>query len=103
MFEKIKYDSYPWNAIFGDLPIEYEQRLFTKLPIYSLTDNLVEKLRCSLIKRSVYNKIYESNSQNSDFDEKPFDGDERLIARRRISRINDDIVFRLKNGSSVDL
>ena len=39
----------------------------------------------------------------ANFDDLPFDGDERLIARRRISRINDDIVFRLKNGSSVDL
>ena len=68
-FEYIKHGSYPQNADFDDLPIEYEQSLLTKRLIYLSTNNIVE----------------------------------RLIARRRISRINDDIVFRLKNGSSVDL
>ena len=32
---------------FGDLPFEYEQRLFTKLPIYSLTNNIVESFKVS--------------------------------------------------------
>ena len=45
--------------------------------------------------------IYENNPWNSYFDDLPFDGDERLIARRRLYRINDDIIFILINGSSV--
>ena len=37
LFEYIRYGSYPQNAGFGALPIEYKQRLFTILPIYHLT------------------------------------------------------------------
>ena len=37
LFEYIRYGSYPQNAGFGNLPIEYKQRLFIKLPIYHLT------------------------------------------------------------------
>ena len=54
--------------------------LSTKLPIDSLTDNIVERLKFSLVERSFYNRIYERNPQNSDFVDLPFDGDQRLIA-----------------------
>ena len=47
--------------------------------------------------------MYVSNTLNGDFDELLFDGDERLITRRRIYFINDDIVERLNNGSIVDV
>ena len=30
LFDNIKYDSYTRNSDSGDLPIEYEQSLFTK-------------------------------------------------------------------------
>ena len=98
MFDNIKYGSYPRNYDSDDLPIEYKQSLFTKKSIHSLTDNIVEILKVSSIKRSLYNIIYKSIALNSDFYDLPFDGDERLIARRLIYRINDDIVFRLKNS-----
>ena len=42
--------------------------------------------------------MYENNPQNIDFDDLPFDGDERMITRRRINHINDDIIERLNNG-----
>ena len=58
IFENIKYDSYPQDNDFNDLPIEYEQRLFPKLPIYCLTNNIVEMLKVSLIKQSLDNRIY---------------------------------------------
>ena len=41
VFENMKYGIYPWNANFDDLPIEYEQRLFTKWPIDFLTNDTV--------------------------------------------------------------
>ena len=47
--------------------------------------------------------MYESNPINADFDDLPFDCDERLITRRRIYCMNDDIVERLNNGSIVDV
>ena len=62
-FEKIKYGIYPQNADFDDLPIEYEQRLFTKRPMDSLTNNIVEKLKVSSIKRLLDNSIYKINLQ----------------------------------------
>ena len=43
----------------------------------------------------------ESNDQNFDFDDLPFDNDERLTTRQQIYHINDDIVERLNNGSIV--
>ena len=58
-------------------------------------------LKVSLIERSFNNRIYESNPRNANFDYLPFYGDKILISRRRIYHINDDIVFRLKNGSIV--
>ena len=63
------------------LTIEYKRRLFTKQPINSLTDNSVERLKVNSIKRLLDNIIYESNPQNTDFDDLPFDGDEGWIAR----------------------
>ena len=49
------------------------------------------------------NIIYESNPQNPDLYDLPFDVHERLTTRRQIYSINDDTVFRLCNGSSVDV
>ena len=100
-FENVKYVSFPRNDDFDDLPIEYEHMLFTRQPIDNVTDSIVERLKVSSIERSFDKRIYESNPQNSDFDDLSFDGDERLITRRKIYRINDDVVFSLKNGSSV--
>ena len=64
-------------------------------------DNTIEVLKFSLIKRLFDNIIYKSNPLNYDFDYLIFDCDERLITRRQIHYINDDIVERLKNSSSV--
>ena len=79
MFQNIKYGSYPWNFDFNELPIEYKQRLFTKLPIDHLRDNIVERFKVSSIKQSFDNRIYESNTQNFDFGELLFGGDEQFI------------------------
>ena len=46
--------------------------------------------------------MYESNPQNANFNNLPFDDDEMLITRRGIYGINDDIVKRLNNGSIID-
>ena len=68
--------------------------LSTKKLIDRLTDNSVEILKVSLIERLLDNRIYEINPQHSDFYDLPFGGDERLIARRQLYCITDDIVFR---------
>ena len=60
-FEIIEYGSYPQNADFNDLPIEYKQRLFTKRPIDRLTDNILEGLKVSSTEGLLDNRIYESN------------------------------------------
>ena len=83
-FENRSYGSYAWNAGFYDLPIEYEQRMFAKLPIYCLTRNIVQRLKISSIGLSLDNRIYESNPRSSYFDDVPFDGYERLIDRQWI-------------------
>ena len=80
-FDTINYDSYPQNSDFNYLPIEYKQRLFTERSIYRLTDNSVDRLQVSLIEKYFDNLIYESNTQNANFDDLPFVGGERLIAR----------------------
>ena len=85
------------------MPIEYELRLFLKRPIYCLTNNIVESLKVSLIKWLFDHIIYEINPPNADFDDVPFGGDESLIPRRRLYCINDNILFRLKNGLAVDV
>ena len=103
LFENIKYGSYYRNDDFNDSPIEYEQRLFTKKPIDSFTNNSVEIFKVGSIKRLLDNRIYESNHWNSDFDYLPFDGDERLLARITLYHIHDDIVFRSVNCSNVYL
>ena len=82
LFENIKYGSYPQHADFERLHIEYKQRLYTKLPIDCLTDNIVERLKVSLIERSLNNRIYGTNPWNADLDYLPFHGNERLIARQ---------------------
>ena len=75
--------------------------MFKTQPIDSLTYNSVERFKVSLIKQLLGNRIYESNPQNSDFGDLPFDGDEILIARRRLYHINDDIAFKLFNDLSL--
>ena len=84
------------NSDFDDLLIEYKQSLFTKLPIGSLTNNIVEWLKVSSIEWSLDNRIYKSNPLNDNFDDLPFDDDERLIARWRMYHITDNIIYRLK-------
>ena len=92
-FEKIKCGIYPQNADFGDLPIGYKQILFVERPMYRLTNNNVERLNVSSIKRLVDNRRYKINHRNANFGDLPFDGDEMLIARRRLYRIKQNIVF----------
>ena len=94
MFDNIISGSYPQNDDFDDLTIENKQRLFTERPIYCLTDNNVEMLKVSLIKRWLDNIRHKSNPQNADFDDLPFDGNERLIVRLRLYHIEDNVVFR---------
>ena len=57
-----------------------------------LTNNIVERLKVSPIKRSFDNIIYESNYRKDNFGYLHFDGDQRLITRQRIYLINDYIV-----------
>ena len=97
------YGSYPQNSGLGELPTEYKKRLFTTWQIYRLTNNSVESYKVSSIELPFYNRIYESNPWNSDFDDFPFDWYERLIARRLIYRINDYMVLRMNNGLNVDV
>ena len=47
--------------------------------------------------------MYEINPQNDDFDDLTFDVDQSLITRKRIYRINDDIVNRLNNCLIFDI
>ena len=47
--------------------------------------------------------MYKSNPQNSNFNDLPFDGDERLITKRQIYHINDNIAETLNNGLIVDI
>ena len=60
----------------------------------SLTDNKVERLKVSLIKQTLDNRKYKCNPRNSDYYDLPFYGDTRLIPRRRLYRINDNVVFK---------
>ena len=77
--------------------------MFTKLPIYRLTNNIVEMLKVSSTKQSFNEWIYISNHLNSDLDDLPFDVDQKLITRKLIYLINDDILESLNNGSIVDV
>ena len=75
--------------------------MLTKQPKYHLKDNIVEMLKVGLIEWLSDKWIYVSNPQNADFGDLNFDGNERLISRRKLYCINDDIVERLNNGSIV--
>ena len=75
--------------------------MLTKWPIDSVTDNSAERLKVNLIEPLLDNIICKSNPQNYDFGDLHFGGDERLISRRWLYRINDDIGFRLINSLSV--
>ena len=50
LFENIKYGSCSQNDDPGDLPFEYELRLFKKPPIDRLNDNIIERLKVSSTK-----------------------------------------------------
>ena len=67
--------------------------MFIERPIYRLTDNKVKGLKVGFIEQSLNNRRYEINPQNENFDDLPFDGDERLIARRQLYCINDNMLF----------
>ena len=57
------------------------KKFCSKLPIDILTDDIVKNLKVSLIERQFDNYMYVSNSPNANFDDLPFDGDQRLITR----------------------
>ena len=69
-----------------------------KKPIDCLTNNIIERLKVGSIETSLDNLMCVSNPRNSTFDELRFHGDERLITRRLMYHINDDILERLNNG-----
>ena len=77
--------------------------LFPKLPTDSLTNNIVESLKVSLIKKSFHNRIYENNPLNSNSNYLHCYGDQRFITRRLIYPINDYIVEMLNNGWIVEV
>ena len=74
---------------------------FVEVPIYIVTNNIVERLKVSSIERWLDNIRYESNPQNANFGDLPFYVDERFITRRRLYCKIDDIIFRLINGSII--
>ena len=75
--------------------------MFTKLPIDHLTNNSAENTKVSFIEGSLDNIIYKSNTQNSNSNELPFDGDERFIDKKILYCINIIIIFRLINGLNI--
>ena len=77
--------------------------MFTKLPIDCLTNDMVDILKVSLIKKILDKWMYVINPWYYDLSDVPFDDDERLIAKRQIYRINNNSVERLNNGSIVDI
>ena len=97
-FENIKYRIYPQISDSDDLYIEYEHRLFTKLPIDRLTGNIVERLKVSSIKWLFDNIIYKSYPLNDDYGDIYFGSDVSLITRLWLYCINCDIIFMLNNG-----
>ena len=76
--------------------------LFTKWPIDSLNNNIVEMWKVISIKLSFDNWMYESNPQNYDFDYLYFYGDQGFITGLLIYCVTDDIVERLENGLIVN-
>ena len=91
-FDNIIYESNPQNVDFDDLPFDGNELLITWQKIYCFTNNIIERLKVSSIKQLLYNIMYKINPRNSDFDDLPFDGDERLVAIRWLYRINDESV-----------
>ena len=66
-------------------------------------DSILERLKFSSIELSFDNRIYWIYPQDTHLDDFPIDGNERLINKQIIYGINDNIIFILKNGSSVDV
>ena len=77
--------------------------MFTKLPIDHLTNNIVEMLKVSFIGLLFDNLKCLIIPRNTNFDDLPFDFYQRLITRRRIYHIHDNIVERLNNVLIVDV
>ena len=77
--------------------------MFTKLPIYHLTDNIVERLKVSSTEQLFDNLMYVSNPQNANLCDLPFGGDQGLIPRLQIYHINDDVVEMLNNDYIIDV
>ena len=103
MSDNWESESNPQNSNFDDLPFEYDQRLITRQPIDPLNDNIIEMLKVSLIKQSFDNWECGNNPLNANFDELTFDYYQRLITRRRIYCIHDNIVERLNNSSIIEV
>ena len=66
-----------------------------------LTNNIIERLKFSSIGWPFDNIIYKINPVIADYDDFPFDGYQRLITRRLLYCIHDNIVFSMNNGLSV--
>ena len=92
MFENWKYGSCPQSANLDDFPFEYYQRLITRQTIGHSNDNIVERLKVSLIKQLFENWKCGINPQNSNFGDLPFDYYQILITRQRIDHTNDNII-----------
>ena len=60
-------------------------------------------LKVSSTKQLFDNWLYVRNPRNVNYDDLPFDGDEILITREWIDRINDDIIERPNNSSVFDI
>ena len=99
--QKIIWEYRVWQLSSKCL-FQYKPKFFTKRPIYLCwTNNIVEILNVSLIKKLLDKRRYKSSLSNTIFYEFTFDGDKKLITRQRLYCINDNIVLRLINGSSV--
>ena len=76
--------------------------LIAIIPIDHLNGNILERFKVGSIKRSFDNLKCGSNPQNADFGDLPFDYDQRLITRRLLYCINDNIIEMLNNSSIID-
>ena len=75
---------------------EYDPSFFEKRPIDRLNDNIIEGLKVSLIERFFDEIKFVGNPLNAHFVYLDFDCDQRFITRRRIYRLNENIIESLK-------
>ena len=92
-FKNINYGSYTQDPDVNDLPIEYKQRVFTEQIIIFLDDKKIERLKVSSIEWSLDNIRYKSNNWNTNFNDIPVDGDERLTEIWRLYRKSNIILL----------